>query len=188
MSGVVGAFLDGVLWFAHQILPLAFGDPSDEMLAAGLNLANIFNAEGEEAAGEEGGLDILAVLGAMLSKVEVDSHAHTLSVILATNALSALMVILNQPFSLPDISGHIKIQLLNLNYQTDEHGNRYLEDGYLTIYLALLDSGNSEIHALSLEIDILKDIGIKIGQTSLFGANERFDSSEYTELMDFVTP
>ncbi len=185
--GVVGAFLDGVkLWFAHQILPLAFGDPSDEMLAAGLNLANIFNAEGEEAAGEEGGLDILAVLGAMLSKVEVDSHAHTLSVILATNALSALMVILNQPFSLPDISGHIKIQLLNLNYQTDEHGNRYLEDGYLTIYLALLDSGNSEIHALSLEIDILKDIGIKIGQTSLFGANERFDSSEYTELMDFV--
>ena len=122
----------------------------------------------------------------MFSNVEVDSHAHTLSVILATNALSALMVILNQPFSLPDISGHIKIQLLNLNYQTDEHGNRYLEDGYLTIYLALLDSGNSEIHALSLEIDILKDIGIKIGQTSLFGANDRFDSREYTELLDFV--
>ena len=47
---MVGAFLDGVkLWFAHQILPLAFGDPSDEMLAAGLNLANVFNAEGEEA-------------------------------------------------------------------------------------------------------------------------------------------
>src|SRR5690606_15558432 len=125
-------------------------NPTPEIVEAMLRMA----AEDEE---EEGGFDIMAVIGSALSRIEIDSQTGSLSAILAANTLSALMVVLNQPFSMPEIRGHLRLQLLNLNYQENEEGERYLEDGYLNIYLALLDSGDNTIDALSLELDILKD-------------------------------
>ncbi|MFA7663676.1 MAG: hypothetical protein WCY33_02530, partial [Clostridia bacterium] len=154
-------------------------NPTPEIVEAMLRMA----AEDEE---EEGGFDIMAVIGSALSRIEIDSQTGSLSAILAANTLSALMVVLNQPFSMPEIRGHLRLQLLNLNYQENEEGERYLEDGYLNIYLALLDSGDNTIDALSLELDILKDIGIRTGQTNLFAMGEVFKQEDYLELNDFI--
>ena len=107
-------------------------NPSPEIVEAMLRMA----AEDEE---EGGGFDIMGVIGSALERVEIDSQVGSLSAVLAANTLSALMVVLNQPFSLPEIRGHLRLQLVNLNYQENEQGERYLEDGYLNIYLALLD-------------------------------------------------
>ena len=76
------------------------GNPSSEIvdLAARMLLSGAFENEGEtdegEASEEESGINILEVLGAALSEVEINSYRNTLTVLVASEFLSALVGIL----------------------------------------------------------------------------------------------
>ncbi|MBQ8178028.1 MAG: hypothetical protein IJ033_02430, partial [Clostridia bacterium] len=172
----------------------------NEYLATGVLLGNealgaeLFNlndgeetTEGEgEATEEGGGLDIMALIGMALSEVELDRVKGTLTVVVAANVLSSLLTMLLAPvdefgnpetITMPNVNAFVQIKAIDFDFGKDENGNSTIfpENGYLRIYLSLLDDGDQTIEAISLEIDILKDIALRAGKENLYKDIEEDD-------------
>ncbi|MBR2479809.1 MAG: hypothetical protein IKB56_00705, partial [Clostridia bacterium] len=136
--------------------------------------------EGTEGTEEGAGLDIMAIIGVALDQIEIDRYKGTISVIVASNVLTALMGILNMPLTLPSVNAGVQIKLGGFDFSQG-----YIEDGILSIKLALLDDADKEIEAISLELDILKDLGVRIGED----ANQisgGFKREDFIELNEFI--
>ena len=120
-------------------------------------IEDAYYAEGDTS---EGGIDILGLIGGALDRVVIDKVTGTLTVYVAANVLTTVlgMLITELPADadLPKVNAFAEIHLVNIDF-----GDGYPENGYLRVYLALLDSGNEEIEAISVELDILKDIQLK---------------------------
>lgn len=133
--------------------------------------------EGETTEG--GGLDIMQILGMALKEVEIDAIKSTLTIYVATGVLSSLLTMLLAPvdefgnpvdITMPNVNAFVQIKALDFDFGTDEEGKNTIfpENGYLRIYLSLLDDGDQTIEAISLEIDILKDITVRSGKENLY--------------------
>ena len=157
-----------------------------------LNIFNLagsaWNDEGDGTGTDtSGGLDIMSVIGALLDRAEIDAIAGTLSVYIASNVLTSLISMLIVDFpadaTLPEVEAFLEIHLANIDFNNTE-------DGLLRIVLNILDSGDPEIRAVEIELDILKDIRLECPSdgngTNLWASDESGYQQSFVTLQSFL--
>ena len=143
-----------------------------------------FNADGD---GASGGTDILGVIGSLLDGAVIDAAAGTLSVYIASNVLTTLMAMLIADFpadaNLPSVEAFLEIHLANIDFNDTENG-------LLRVVLNILDSGDPEIRAVEIELDILKQIQLTCptdgNGTNLWASDESGYQQSFVAMQSFL--
>ena len=123
--------------------------------------AEYYNALGEAIALEaEDSMDMLDLIGAVISEIIIgrennEDPAESIKVLVSSQLLTVLLQFLGMNMTAPEVNAYVKIQLY-----------RAMGD-YVQIHLGILDSGNSEIEAIELNLNLIKNLRVKVGRDVL---------------------